>query len=84
MNLTKKQIEEIAQELDCGMKVYVNPATLEIKAVPHLDKNFENEFLEKESQKIDEWDSFILPPPSYLRRQVSRLFDYYNIVSGSS
>ncbi len=61
MKLTEKQIEEIADSLDCGMRCFYNLKTGEIRAV--LD--FENwtyadkEPWEEEINEIDEnWDDY--------------------------
>ena len=37
MKPTEKQIEEIAEDLDCGMRCYYNLKTGEIKAIPDFD-----------------------------------------------
>lgn len=40
MTPTEKQIEEIADELDCGMVCYFHLKTGEIKTLPDFDNNF--------------------------------------------
>ena len=37
INLTKDQIKEIAEQLDCGMRCYINKETGEIKTTPDFD-----------------------------------------------
>lgn len=61
MKITPKHIHEIAQELQCGMKVYVNRKNLEIKVILDWDNILDNEeFWEEELEKIErEWDDYI-------------------------
>ena len=59
MRLTPKHINEIAQELDLGMKVYINKDTLEIKSILDWDYIGDNEFWEEEMEAIDNnWGNF--------------------------
>src|SRR4030042_3371413 len=37
ISLTKDQIKEIAEQLDCGMRCYINKETGEIKTTPDFD-----------------------------------------------
>ena len=50
---------EIAQELDAGMKVFINKDTLEIKPILDWDDIMDNEPWEKEMEEIDRtWPNF--------------------------
>jgi len=58
--LTKKQVYDISQELQCGMKVFVNTDTLEYKSVPDMDDMDDFGFWDEELEKIDNtWKRFI-------------------------
>lgn len=55
MTLTTKQIEEIAELLDCGMKCYYNIKTEEIKSILDADRWMEtdDELWENELEEIE-------------------------------
>ena len=42
IELAEEQIKEIAEELDCGMKVYLNVETNEIKSIIDFDSHIEH------------------------------------------
>ncbi|MEA1887374.1 MAG: UPF0158 family protein [Bacteroidota bacterium] len=60
MKLTAKQINEIAQELECGMAVYINKENLEIRTILDWDDMYgDTEIWEEELEKIeDEWSDY--------------------------
>jgi len=61
MKLTEKQIEEIADNLDCGMKCFYNLKTGEIKALLNFDSwiGADEEPWENESKEIeDNWADY--------------------------
>lgn len=61
MKLTEKQIEEITDNLDCGMRCFYNLKTGEIKAIPNFDSwiGADEEPWEEESKEIDEnWGDY--------------------------
>ena len=61
MKLNAKQINEIAQELEAGMKVFLNRETLEYKSVLDWDDIVDPEFWEEEIEKIEnEWTDYIV------------------------
>jgi len=61
MKLTAKQINEIAQELEAGMKVFLNRETLEYKSVLDWDDMVDPEIWEEEIEKIEnEWTDYIV------------------------
>ena len=61
MNINAKKIKEIAQELEAGMKVYLNKETLEIKSILDWDDIMDNEFWEEEEEEIfNEWPDFMV------------------------
>ncbi len=41
MELTEKQIKSIAEDLECGMNVYVHKKTMEIKAIINFNSNWD-------------------------------------------
>jgi len=61
MKPTEKQIEEIAENLDCGMRCFYNLKTGEIKTLLDFDSwiGADEELWEEESKEIDEnWDDY--------------------------
>ncbi|WP_373521283.1 hypothetical protein, partial [Aquiflexum sp.] len=57
--LAKKQVFDISQELQCGMKVYVNTDTLEYKSVLDLDDMDDFGFWDEVLEEIENnWKSF--------------------------
>lgn len=61
MKLTEKQIEEIADNLDCGMRCFYNLKTGEIKTILNFDSwiGADEEPWEEESKTIDEtWGDY--------------------------
>lgn len=62
IKLTKQQIKEIAEELDCGMKCYYNKKTKEIKLLPDFDSYYgaDEEPWAEELKKLEEnWTDYI-------------------------
>ena len=61
MKLTARQINEIAQELEGGMKVFVNRENLEIKSIFDWEESYgDNEFWEEEMETIEkEWADYV-------------------------
>jgi hypothetical protein len=61
MKLTAKQINEIAQELEAGMKVYINKETLEFQTVLDWDDMNAPEPWKKTMEKIEnEWTDVLI------------------------
>jgi hypothetical protein len=61
MKITTKQINEIAQDLDSGMKVFLNRKTLEFKSVFDWDDMIETEPGEETAETIEnEWPDAII------------------------
>ncbi len=61
MKLTEKQIEEIADNLDCGMRCFYNLKTGEIKTILNFDSwiGADEEPWEDETKKIDKnWSDY--------------------------
>lgn len=61
MKPTEKQIEEIAENLECGMRCFFNLKTGEIKEILNFDSwiGADEEPWEEEYQEIDEnWDDY--------------------------
>lgn len=59
MKITSKQVNEIAQELEAGMKVYLNKETLEIRPILDWEDIIDNDPWEEELDKIyNEWSDF--------------------------
>lgn len=62
MKLTDEQIKSIAEDLECGMKVYVHIETKEIKTIADLDNNFysDEEAWAEEIKEIEEnYDKYV-------------------------
>lgn len=62
MELTEEQIKSIAEDLDCGMAVYVNKETQEIKSIIDTDDYLytEDELLDDDKKEIEEnYDKYI-------------------------
>ena len=61
MKLSARQINEIAQELEAGMKVFVNRDNLEIKSILDWEESYgDNEFWEEEMETIErEWSDYV-------------------------
>ncbi len=62
MKITSEQINDIAQELDSGMNVYLNLDTLETTSIVDLDLvSGDTEYWEEELEKVKtEWSSYIV------------------------
>ena len=61
MKITSEKINEIAQELEAGMKVYLNRETLEIKPILDWEDISDNEIWEEEVEGIlKEWSSYLV------------------------
>ena len=59
MKLTAKQINEIAQDLETGMKIFINKKTLEYRAILEWDDMVDPEPWEKMLEEIEnEWEDF--------------------------
>jgi hypothetical protein len=61
VRLTKDQIKEIAEQLDCGNKCYINKETGEIKITPDFDDGYADEELWADVlEELEEnWDKYI-------------------------
>ncbi len=61
MKLTSKQINEIAQELEAGMKVYINRNNHEIRTILDWDDVLDTEPWDEEKEKIEkEWEDYAI------------------------
>jgi hypothetical protein len=61
MKVTSNKINEIAQELETGMKVYLNRETLEIKSILDWEDISDGEFWEEELEEIFKgWSDFVV------------------------
>jgi hypothetical protein len=57
--LTKKQVFDISQELQCGMKVYINSDTLEYKSVMDMDDMDDFGFWDEMLEEIENtWQNY--------------------------
>ena len=60
MKINPKIISEIAQQLEAGMKVYLNKDTHEIKSIFDWDEITDYELVEKEENEIlQEWSNYV-------------------------
>jgi hypothetical protein len=63
MKLGSKEINAIAQELETGMKVYLNRETLEFKSILDWDDMDDTQFWDEEVAAIEkEWADYIILP----------------------
>jgi hypothetical protein len=62
MKLTENQIEEITDEIESGMNVYINRDTLEFISIPDWDEFIgDTEYWEEEQKKIDsDWTDYFI------------------------
>lgn len=61
MKVTSSKINEIAQELEAGMKVYLNRETLEIKSILDWEDISDDESWEEELEEmVKEWSDFVV------------------------
>lgn len=61
MELSAEIINEIAQELEAGMIVYLNKETLEFNSILDWDNITEQNFWDKEQRKLErEWKDYIV------------------------
>ncbi len=61
MKVSSEVIHKIAQELEAGMKVYLNTKTFEFEPVLDWDELNEPGFWEKEARKIEKkWKDYII------------------------
>lgn len=61
MKVTSSKINEIAQELEAGMKVYLNRENLEIKSILDWEDISDDEFWEEELEEmVKEWSDFVV------------------------
>jgi hypothetical protein len=61
MKLTSNQINSIAQELEVGMKVFVNKKTLEYRSILDYEDMTDTELWNEEIEKIErEWTDYIV------------------------
>lgn len=61
INLSKDQIKEIAEQLDCGNRCYINKETGDIKTTPDFDNGYADEELWTDVlEELEEnWDKYI-------------------------
>ena len=61
MKLTANQINSIAQELEVGMKVFINKKTLEFRSILDYEDMADSELWDEEIEKIErEWTDYIV------------------------
>jgi len=77
MKPTEKQIEEIAENLDCGMRCFYNLKTGEIETLLNFDSwmGADDELWEEEAEKIDE------NPDDYFEFEGMEYHESYQIMS---
>lgn len=61
INLTKDQIKEIAEQLDCGNRCYINKETGDIKTTPDFDNGYADEelWVDVLEELEENWDKYI-------------------------
>ncbi len=62
MKITAKQIDDIAQEIEMGMKVYINRHTYEVRSVFDWEDSIgdTDEWEEEEEKITEEWEDFVV------------------------
>ncbi len=83
MELPQKLIEEIADELDCGLKIYLNKETMEKTSVPDFygDGPMDEEMWADQFNEIDEnIDKFIIFEKMDSRESFSVIRDFVDTV----
>lgn len=62
MQISAKQLKEISESLQCGMKIFINRETYEVKEVLDWDNAFsEDSFWDEELEKIEEeWKDYFV------------------------
>ena len=59
MKITTKQINDMAQELEAGMKIFINKDTLEYRTILDWDDLMDPEPWEEEMEQIEsEWSNY--------------------------
>ncbi|PIP55369.1 MAG: hypothetical protein COX07_00320 [Bacteroidetes bacterium CG23_combo_of_CG06-09_8_20_14_all_32_9] len=61
IKITEQQINDIASDLDCGMRCFYNKQTGEIKSFPTFDSGYiDEELWEEEQKELDEnWSDYL-------------------------
>lgn len=84
MKITAKQINEIAQELEAGMRVYMNRETLEFKSVLDWDELMDPEQWEETAETIEnEWPAAIVLEKMDSREAFRVMEDFINEIEDS-
>lgn len=82
MKITTKQVNEIAQDLECGMSVYINRDNFEIKTILDWeDLLIDSELWEKELEIIEnEWSDYVVIVKMKSREAYEVMEDFVNEV----
>ncbi|HED08134.1 MAG TPA: hypothetical protein ENI57_08470 [Ignavibacteria bacterium] len=84
MELTNELIKSIAEELDCGMKVYVHKETKELKSIIDFDSNYfaDTELWQEDIDEIEEnIDEYIQFEKMDSRESFQVMEDFTNTVT---
>jgi hypothetical protein len=82
MKLSLDVINKIAQELEAGMKVYLNRRTLEYESVLDWDDMNDTGFWEKEARKIEKkWKDYIVITKMETRESFRVMVDFVDEVN---
>ena len=84
MELTNEQIKSIAEELECGMKVYVHKKTKELKSIIDFDENIyaDEEMWQEDIDEIEEnIDNYIQFEKMDSRESFQVMEDFTDIVT---
>lgn len=86
MKLSNKVINEIAQDLDCGMVCYINKQTHEVKAIIDPNDPFaDEEFWREDLDEIERtWESYIKIEKMSSREAFGIMEDFTNQVSNNA
>lgn len=81
MKLSLEVINKIAQELEAGMKVYLNKKTLEYEPILDWENITETDFWEKEARKIEKkWKDYIVITKMESRESFNIMVDFVDEV----
>ncbi len=60
MKLSKSQINDMARELESGMKIFINKDTLEYRTILDWEDMMDPEPWEEETEKIETSNNFLM------------------------
>lgn len=85
MKINSTQIQEIIQNLLCGMNVYINKGTMEIANIPDIDELYgDTELWEEDISRIEsEWSDYALITKMESREAFKVMEGFVDVVDDS-